>query len=163
MLSIHHLDERGLQRASVDPAIFFVASKLDPSLLWVDLLEPTAEEEALIEEQFHVAVPTREEMREIETSNRLYEEDGVLFLTATVVTQLDLSVAEGEFVVLLGESGCGKSTTLRMIAGLEEVTEGQILIDGQDMARVPPNRRPVNMVFQSYAVFPHMTVYQNIA
>ena len=89
MLSIHHLDERGLQRASVDPAIFFVASKLDPSLLWVDLLEPTAEEEALIEEQFHVAVPTREEMREIETSNRLYEEDGVLFLTATVVTQLD--------------------------------------------------------------------------
>jgi spermidine/putrescine ABC transporter ATP-binding subunit len=80
----------------------------------------------------------------------------------TAVDQVDLEIRQGEFFALLGPSGCGKTTLLRMIAGFEVPSEGQILIDGQDMATVPPNRRPVNMVFQSYAVFPHMTVFENV-
>lgn len=78
------------------------------------------------------------------------------------VDRVSLDIMAGEFFVLLGPSGCGKTTLLRMIAGFELPSEGQILIDGQDMAGVPPNRRPVNMVFQSYAVFPHMTVADNV-
>uniref|UniRef100_UPI00286DC7F5 ABC transporter ATP-binding protein n=1 Tax=Sphingomonas sp. TaxID=28214 RepID=UPI00286DC7F5 len=78
------------------------------------------------------------------------------------VNHVSLDINAGEFFVLLGPSGCGKTTLLRMIAGFELPTEGQILIDGQDMASVPPNKRPVNMVFQSYAVFPHMSVAQNV-
>jgi len=76
---------------------------------------------------------------------------------------IDATINEGEFFSLLGPSGCGKTTLLRMIAGFEEPTSGQILIDGEDVASVPPNRRPVNMVFQSYAVFPHMKVFDNVA
>ncbi len=79
------------------------------------------------------------------------------------VDNVSLDIAEGEFFALLGPSGCGKTTLLRMLAGFETPTEGAILIDGRDMVDVPPNRRPVNMVFQSYAVFPHMTVAQNVA
>jgi spermidine/putrescine transport system ATP-binding protein/putrescine transport system ATP-binding protein len=79
------------------------------------------------------------------------------------VDNVTLDIMAGEFFVLLGPSGCGKTTLLRMIAGFELPTEGQILIDGQDMANVSPNKRPVNMVFQSYAVFPHMTVRDNVA
>ena len=78
------------------------------------------------------------------------------------VETVDLGIEAGEFFALLGPSGCGKTTLLRMLAGLEVPTEGRILIDGQDMSGIPPNKRPVNMVFQSYAVFPHMTVEQNI-
>ena len=81
---------------------------------------------------------------------------------SAAVDNVSLDIKRGEFFVLLGPSGCGKTTLLRMIAGFEVPTEGQILIDGQDMAKVPPNKRPVNMVFQSYAVFPHMTVEQNV-
>jgi spermidine/putrescine ABC transporter ATP-binding subunit len=81
----------------------------------------------------------------------------------TAVDQVSLDIMAGEFFALLGPSGCGKTTLLRMIAGFEEPTEGVILIDGEDMHGVEPNRRPVNMVFQSYAVFPHMTVAENIA
>nr|WP_294849021.1 ABC transporter ATP-binding protein [uncultured Sphingomonas sp.] len=84
------------------------------------------------------------------------------FGNMTAVDNVSLDIAPGEFFVLLGPSGCGKTTLLRMIAGFEVPTEGQILIDGQDMANVPPNKRPINMVFQSYAVFPHMTVAQNV-
>lgn len=80
----------------------------------------------------------------------------------TAVDTVSLSVSEGEFFALLGPSGCGKTTLLRMLAGLETPTSGQILIDGQDVTRVPPNKRPVNMVFQSYAVFPHLSVLRNI-
>ncbi len=80
----------------------------------------------------------------------------------TAVDNVSLDIMEGEFFVLLGPSGCGKTTLLRMIAGFEIPTEGQILIDGQDMSQVPPNKRPVNMVFQSYAVFPHMNVLDNV-
>ncbi len=79
------------------------------------------------------------------------------------VDDVSLDIMPGEFFVLLGPSGCGKTTLLRMIAGFELPTEGQILIDGQDMTGVPPNQRPVNMVFQSYAVFPHMNVRDNVA
>ncbi len=74
-----------------------------------------------------------------------------------------LSIRQGEFFALLGGSGSGKSTLLRILAGLEEPDAGRILLDGQDMAGVPPHARPVNMMFQSYALFPHMTVAQNIA
>jgi spermidine/putrescine transport system ATP-binding protein len=79
------------------------------------------------------------------------------------VDNVSLSVEEGEFFSLLGPSGCGKTTLLRMLAGFETPTEGRILIDGKDVSTVPPNKRPVNMVFQSYAVFPHMTVADNVA
>jgi putrescine transport system ATP-binding protein len=79
------------------------------------------------------------------------------------VNGIDLTVAQGEFFSLLGASGCGKTTLLRLIAGLEYADEGRILIDGRDMAAVPAYRRPVNTVFQSYALFPHMTVAANIA
>jgi spermidine/putrescine ABC transporter ATP-binding subunit len=79
------------------------------------------------------------------------------------VDAVDLTIRRGEFFALLGPSGCGKTTLLRMLAGLELPTEGAIRIDGQDMSRVPANRRPVNMVFQSYAVFPHMSVLDNVA
>jgi spermidine/putrescine ABC transporter ATP-binding subunit len=79
------------------------------------------------------------------------------------VDNVSLDIQAGEFFALLGPSGCGKTTLLRMIAGFEAPSDGTILIDGEDMFNVEPNRRPVNMVFQSYAVFPHMTVAQNIA
>jgi spermidine/putrescine transport system ATP-binding protein len=79
------------------------------------------------------------------------------------VEHVDLRIAEGEFFSLLGPSGCGKTTTLRMIAGFEEPTNGQILLHGRDMVGVPPFRRDVNMVFQQYALFPHMDVFENVA
>src|ERR1700747_2137888 len=79
------------------------------------------------------------------------------------VDALDLAIYEGEFFALLGPSGCGKTTLLRMLAGFETPTSGEIIIDGYNMATVAPNKRPVNMVFQSYAVFPHMSVEKNIA
>jgi spermidine/putrescine ABC transporter ATP-binding subunit len=78
------------------------------------------------------------------------------------VDDVSFDIAPNEFFALLGPSGCGKTTLLRMIAGLETPTAGQIIIDGQDMAFIPPNQRPVNMVFQSYAVFPHMSVRDNV-
>ncbi|HET7092123.1 MAG TPA: ABC transporter ATP-binding protein [Thermomicrobiales bacterium] len=78
------------------------------------------------------------------------------------VDDVSLDIGRNEFFALLGPSGCGKTTLLRMIAGLDAPTAGRIVIDGADMASVPPNRRPVNMVFQSYAVFPHMSVRQNV-
>jgi spermidine/putrescine transport system ATP-binding protein len=76
---------------------------------------------------------------------------------------ISLAIGEGEFFSLLGPSGCGKTTLLRMIAGLDQPTTGQVLIGGQDMSHMPPEKRPVNMVFQSYALFPHMTVFDNVA
>ncbi len=80
----------------------------------------------------------------------------------TAVDNVSLDIAQNEFFALLGPSGCGKTTLLRMISGLETPTSGQIIIGGEDMALTPPNKRPTNMVFQSYAVFPHMTVEQNV-
>jgi spermidine/putrescine transport system ATP-binding protein len=79
------------------------------------------------------------------------------------VDDLNLDIYEGEFFSLLGPSGCGKTTTLRMIAGFEEPTEGEISVAGQEVQGVPPYRRPVNTVFQSYAIFPHLNVFDNVA
>jgi spermidine/putrescine transport system ATP-binding protein len=85
------------------------------------------------------------------------------FGSVVAVAGIDLGIAGGEFFSLLGPSGCGKTTTLRMIAGFEQPTSGSIFIDGVDVARTPPHKRPVNTVFQSYALFPLMTVYENVA
>lgn len=79
------------------------------------------------------------------------------------VEELSLAIKDGEFFSLLGPSGCGKTTTLRMIAGFEDPTLGEVIINNQSMTGIPPYRRPVNTVFQNYALFPHMTVYQNVA
>ena len=84
------------------------------------------------------------------------------FGPTVVVDDLSLEINDGEFVVLLGPSGCGKTTTLRMLAGLEQVTSGEIFIDGERVNDLPPQRRDVAMVFQSYALYPHMTVAENI-
>ncbi len=81
----------------------------------------------------------------------------------TAVETMNLEIPHGEFFTMLGPSGCGKTTTLRMIAGFEMPTSGEIFIDGKEMGRVQPNHRPVNTVFQNYALFPHLTVEQNVA
>src|SRR6187551_2820380 len=81
----------------------------------------------------------------------------------TAVAGINLEMPPGEFFSLLGPSGCGKTTSLRMIAGFERPTEGQILLDGVDMAQTPPHKRNVNTVFQNYALFPHLTVEENVA
>ncbi len=85
------------------------------------------------------------------------------FGETTVVDRVNIDIKEGEFFSLLGPSGCGKTTLLRMIAGFEFPTSGTVYIAGQDMSRVPPHKRPVNMVFQSYALFPHLNIFDNIA
>jgi ABC-type Fe3+/spermidine/putrescine transport system ATPase subunit len=85
------------------------------------------------------------------------------FGDVAAVDALDLGVRRGEFLSLLGPSGCGKTTTLRLIAGFEQPDEGEILIGGRDVAGLPPYRRDVNTVFQSYALFPHLTVLENVA
>ena len=82
--------------------------------------------------------------------------------TVKALDNVSVEIGQGEFFTLLGPSGCGKTTLLRMIAGFESPTSGQILLDGTDITPLPPNRRPVNTVFQSYALFPHLTVAQNI-
>ena len=79
------------------------------------------------------------------------------------VRGIDLDIADKEFVVLVGPSGCGKSTTLRMIAGLEEITDGDIRIGGEVVNDVPPKDRDIAMVFQNYALYPHMSVYENMS
>ena len=79
------------------------------------------------------------------------------------VNKVDLDIKKGELFSILGASGSGKTTLLRMMAGLEIPTEGKIFIDGIDMTNVPPYKRPVNIMFQSYALFPHMNVFDNIA
>jgi len=85
------------------------------------------------------------------------------FDEVTAVADLSLEIGQGEFFTLLGPSGCGKTTTLRMIAGFEEATAGQVLIAGEDVAGLPPHKRPTNTVFQSYALFPHLSVSDNVA
>lgn len=79
------------------------------------------------------------------------------------VWDFNLDIADGEFIVLVGPSGCGKSTTLRMVAGLEDITKGTLIIDGKDCTRLPPKDRDIAMVFQNYALYGHMTIYENMA
>jgi spermidine/putrescine transport system ATP-binding protein len=117
-------------------------------------------------EQAQVAEAERREARDTDPAIELvgiakqfHSRRGVV----TAVDRIDLVIGEGEFFSLLGPSGCGKTTTLRLIGGFEEPTEGQILLHGEDVVGVPPNHRDVNVVFQSYALFPHMTVYENVA
>ncbi|HEY8302115.1 MAG TPA: ABC transporter ATP-binding protein [Jatrophihabitans sp.] len=106
------------------------------------------------------AEPTRVPAIElVGIAKRFHSRRGVV----AAVERVDLTIGEGEFFSLLGPSGCGKTTTLRMIGGFEEPTEGQILLYGSDVVGVPPNHRDVNMVFQSYALFPHMSVFDNVA
>ena len=81
----------------------------------------------------------------------------------SVIENLNLYVRKGEFLTLLGPSGCGKTTTLRMIAGFDMPSSGKILLNGEDISALPPNRRPVNTVFQKYALFPHLNVFDNVA
>src|SRR5207237_264904 len=85
------------------------------------------------------------------------------FEDAVAVDSIDASIEAGEFFSLLGPSGCGKTTTLRMIAGFEQPTAGQIVLDGVDVAAVPPHERNVHTVFQSYALFPHLDLFGNVA
>src|SRR5436189_1408713 len=85
------------------------------------------------------------------------------FGTATAVERVSLDIFSGEFFALLGPSGCGKTTLLRLLAGLEMPDDGRILLDGADLTTVPPYRRPINLMFQSSALFPHLTVEGNVA
>src|SRR5215467_10646742 len=85
------------------------------------------------------------------------------FGSVGAVDDVSIEIHEGEFFSLLGPSGCGKTTTLRMVAGFELPDEGRIMLQGDDVTTVPANKRPVNMVFQQYALFPHMSVYDNVA
>lgn len=91
---------------------------------------------------------------------RTYVKDGETF---SAVNNVNLSVAAGEFLTFLGPSGCGKTTTLRMVAGFETPTSGSILVDGRDLTNVPANERNMGFVFQNYALFPHMTIFDNVA
>ncbi len=98
-------------------------------------------------------------MIEIDRVTKVFEGRGPAF---TALDDVSVSIRENEFFTLLGPSGCGKTTLLRVIAGFIDPTAGQVTLDGQDMLQLPPHKRPVNTVFQSYALFPHMTVAQNI-
>jgi multiple sugar transport system ATP-binding protein len=85
------------------------------------------------------------------------------FGSTEVIHGIDIDIPDQSFVVLVGPSGCGKSTLLRMIAGLENITSGEILIDGRVVNKIPPKQRDIAMVFQNYALYPHMKVYDNMA
>ena len=100
--------------------------------------------------------PMRENIIELRNIKKVFDD-------TVVVEDFNLTVKKGEFVTFLGPSGCGKTTTLRMIAGFEFPTEGEILLNGEDISKLPPNLRPINTVFQRYALFPHLNVYDNIA
>lgn len=99
----------------------------------------------------------QENIIELKNIKKVYE-DGF-----EAVSDFNLEVKKGEFVTFLGPSGCGKTTTLRMIAGFDLPTEGEILLDGKNISNLPPNKRPINTVFQRYALFPHMNIFENIA
>ena len=94
---------------------------------------------------------------ELKNVSKIFDDDTI------AVDNFNLYVRKGEFVTFLGPSGCGKSTTLRMIAGFDFPSTGEILLNGKDISNLPPNKRPINMVFQRYALFPHLDVYDNVA
>ena len=105
-----------------------------------------------------MAIEKQEAQRIIELKDVCKEFDGV-----SVIENINLYIRKGEFVTFLGPSGCGKTTTLRMIAGFDIPTSGQILLNGKDISELPPNKRPVNTVFQKYALFPHLNIFENVA
>lgn len=124
----------------------------DPDVLKLVIMEHAVRSE---EEKMEEKAPdTLIELRHVK---KVFE-DGV-----TVIEDLSLEVKKGEFVTLLGPSGCGKTTILRMIGGFEKPTSGELLLNGKDISNLPPNERPINTVFQKYALFPHLNVYDNIA
>ena len=94
---------------------------------------------------------------ELKHVRKVFDEDTV------VVEDFSLDIKKGEFVTFLGPSGCGKTTILRMLGGFDVPTGGEILLNGDDITKLPPNERPINTVFQKYALFPHLNVYDNIA
>lgn len=98
-----------------------------------------------------------ENIIELRNIKKSYDKD------VPVIDDFNLKVQKGEFVTFLGPSGCGKTTILRMIGGFEFPTSGEILLNGQDISKLPPNKRPVNTVFQKYALFPYLNIYDNIA
>lgn len=108
-----------------------------------------------MEEQ--LSLKNSENIIELVDLTRVFE-DGMV-----AVDKVNLKVKKGEFVTFLGPSGCGKTTTLRMIAGFDKPTSGKILLNGQDISGLPPHKRPVNTVFQRYALFPHLNVADNVA
>ena len=99
-----------------------------------------------------------ENIIELKNISKVYDDNGF-----KAVENFNLTVKRGEFVTFLGPSGCGKTTTLRMIAGFELPSKGQILLNGEDISKLPANERPINTVFQRYALFPHMNIFDNIA
>ncbi len=99
-----------------------------------------------------------EEKKLIQFRNIVKDFDGQIVLKG-----INLDIYENEFVTLLGPSGCGKTTLLRILGGFLDASDGQVIFDGEDISKVPPHKRELNTVFQKYALFPHMTVYQNIA
>ena len=101
---------------------------------------------------------TKDTQRIIELKDVCKHFDGV-----SVIENINLYIRKGEFVTFLGPSGCGKTTTLRMIAGFDLPTSGEILLNGKDISDLPPNKRPVNTVFQKYALFPHLNIFENVA
>ena len=100
----------------------------------------------------------RENIIELKSVTKSFDDNGF-----TAVSDFNLEVKRGEFVTFLGPSGCGKTTTLRMIAGFEMPTSGEILLNGKPIQNLPPYERPINTVFQRYALFPHMNIFDNIA
>ena len=111
-----------------------------------------------VRQQEEEKAKTGEETHEENKVNLQITDKGVV-----AVQEFNIDIADKEFIVLVGPSGCGKSTTLRMIAGLEEISEGEVIIDGRVVNDVPPKDRDIAMVFQNYALYPHMTVYENMA
>ena len=106
-----------------------------------------------------------EEIKNVEQTNEysiIFSNVQKAYGKTVVIEDLNLEIKQGERLILLGPSGCGKTTTLRMIAGFEEITAGDLFMDGRQVNNVPPGERNIAMVFQSYALFPHMTVWENI-
>ena len=132
----------------------------------MDADEATAEPRAhAVPAQAIIPIPAKAELPVIAADMPLLRIDGVVkqFGTVRAVDGLSLDIRAGEFFALLGPSGCGKTTLLRMLAGFETPDEGRILLGGNDIAQVMPHQRPVNMMFQNYALFPHLSVRDNIA
>ena len=146
---------RRMGHSALREAVIAEAGQLQPRMYGKG--HPEGPEEGLPQHREEEKRPKKGEEPE-KKSNLQITDEGVV-----AVQQFNLEIADKEFIVLVGPSGCGKSTTLRMIAGLEEISGGELFIDGKQMNDVAPKDRDIAMVFQNYALYPHMTVYENIA